>query len=154
METDKGGTKVIRHGKKLLVTVGALGALAFGGSTLANATSTPTKSTPQPAVEQTSGPDLDKVQSGDQTTPDVKSHSVRSASKSSSSASEAPGVETAPGSETAGEAPGSETAGEAPGSETAGEAPGSETAPGNDGPGGHADEPGNPNADHQFEGVE
>jgi hypothetical protein len=26
--------------------------------------------------------------------------------------------------------------------------------PGDDGPGGHADEPGNPNADHQFEGVE
>jgi len=26
--------------------------------------------------------------------------------------------------------------------------------PGDDGPGGHADEPGNPNADHQFEGQE
>lgn len=26
--------------------------------------------------------------------------------------------------------------------------------PGNDGPGGHADEPGNPNADHQFQGAE
>jgi hypothetical protein len=26
--------------------------------------------------------------------------------------------------------------------------------PGDDGPGGHADEPGNPNADHQFQGVE
>jgi hypothetical protein len=26
--------------------------------------------------------------------------------------------------------------------------------PGDDGPGGHADEPGNPGADHQFEGVE
>ena len=26
--------------------------------------------------------------------------------------------------------------------------------PGNDGPGGHADEPGNPNADHQFDGAE
>jgi hypothetical protein len=31
---------------------------------------------------------------------------------------------------------------------------GSESAPGNDGPGGHADEPGNPNADHQFQGNE
>jgi hypothetical protein len=27
-------------------------------------------------------------------------------------------------------------------------------APGNDGPGGHADEPGNANADHQFQGEE
>jgi hypothetical protein len=34
-----------------------------------------------------------------------------------------------------------------------GEQPGSEVA-GNDGPGGHADEPGNPNADHQFQGHE
>lgn len=30
----------------------------------------------------------------------------------------------------------------------------SSEVPGNDGPGGHADEPGNPNADHQFNGVE
>ena len=40
-----------------------------------------------------------------------------------------------------------------------GEAPGKEGAegsevPDDDGPGGHADEPGNPNADHQFEGKE
>jgi hypothetical protein len=136
MAIDKGETQMIKHGKKVLVTVGALSALAFGGSTLANAASTPTKSASPPAIEQTSGPDLDKVQSGDQTTPDVGSASARSVSSSSSSASEAPGVETAPGSETAGEAPGSETA----------------TA--NDGPGGHADEPGNANADNQYEGVQ
>ena len=37
--------------------------------------------------------------------------------------------------------------------EAAGEQAGSEV-PGNDGPGGHADEPADPNADHQFEGVE
>jgi hypothetical protein len=30
----------------------------------------------------------------------------------------------------------------------------SESAPANDGPGGHADEPGNANADHQFQGNE
>jgi hypothetical protein len=34
------------------------------------------------------------------------------------------------------------------------EAPGTETAANDDGPGGHADEPGNRNADHQFEGAE
>jgi hypothetical protein len=36
------------------------------------------------------------------------------------------------------------------------EAPGEEAreVPNDDGPGGHADEPANPNADHQFEGVE
>jgi hypothetical protein len=47
---------------------------------------------------------------------------------------------------------GSETTGtESPG---AGETPGSESGTASDGPGGHADEPGNPNADHQFDGVE
>jgi hypothetical protein len=40
----------------------------------------------------------------------------------------------------------------APRAETSGET-GSEMAA-NDGPGGHADEPGNPNADHQFQGQE
>jgi hypothetical protein len=37
--------------------------------------------------------------------------------------------------------------------ESTNEAAGSEV-PNNDGPGGHADEPGNPSADHQFEGQE
>ncbi len=41
---------------------------------------------------------------------------------------------------------------EAPDS-SSGESTGSEV-PGGDGPGGHADEPGNPNADHQFNGEE
>jgi hypothetical protein len=40
-------------------------------------------------------------------------------------------------------------ASETPGSENT-----SESAPSNDGPGGHADEPGNANADHQFQGNE
>jgi hypothetical protein len=43
------------------------------------------------------------------------------------------------------------------GSESAAEAPGQESAsetPGGDGPGGHADEPGNPNADTQAQGVQ
>jgi len=35
-----------------------------------------------------------------------------------------------------------------------GEARAGEEVPGDDGPGGHADEPGNPNADHQFQGEE
>lgn len=52
---------------------------------------------------------------------------------------------------TASEQPGSESTTEQPESATA--ESGSEQA-GNDGPGGHADEPGNPNADHQFEGME
>ena len=45
------------------------------------------------------------------------------------------------------------TAGDTPDTGSAAEAPGSEVA-GDDGPGGHADEPGNPTADHQATGVE
>jgi hypothetical protein len=63
---------------------------------------------------------------------------------------------TAPGDNvqdtTSPDAPGtpSESSGETPAGSEAG---GSET-PNNDGPGGHADEPGNPNADNQFQGVQ
>lgn len=58
---------------------------------------------------------------------------------------------TTPGTEQAG--PENSEKGETP--EKA-ETPGQEGSevPNDDGPGGHADEPGNPNADHQFEGVE
>jgi hypothetical protein len=51
----------------------------------------------------------------------------------------------------ASEQPGTESTTEQPEAATA--ESGSEQAA-NDGPGGHADEPGNANADHQFEGVE
>jgi cytoskeletal protein RodZ len=54
---------------------------------------------------------------------------------------------------TAATAPDVPTAGDTPDTGSAAEAPGSEVA-GNDGPGGHADEPGNPAADHQATGVE
>ena len=40
------------------------------------------------------------------------------------------------------------------GSESASTESSSESATANDGPGGHADEPGNPNADYQFQGEQ
>ena len=86
-----------------------------------------------PAVEpvQPAGADTDTLQEGDQTTPD----------------SPAAGAEAA-GAEAAGaEAAGTEKAS----TEAAGtEAPGDANLPG----GGHADDPNNANAEHQFEGVE
>jgi hypothetical protein len=62
---------------------------------------------------------------------------------------EAPGTEQSAAGEAA-EAPGTEQ----PDASEAAEQPGSESAVDSDGPGGHADEPGNANANHQFEGVE
>ena len=40
------------------------------------------------------------------------------------------------------------------GDQTAPDTGSASEVPGNDGPGGHADEPGNANADHQFQGEE
>jgi hypothetical protein len=146
---------MIKHGKKVIVTVGAVSALAFGGAALANGGSTPVKPAAQPAVEQTSGPDRDSIQSGDQTTPDVgASKTARSSSAESSSAPDTDTVQS--GDQSTPDTPGSAEQPETPGSaeqpETTGET-GSEV-PNNDGPGGHADEPGNANADHHFNGQE
>jgi hypothetical protein len=61
------------------------------------------------------------------------------------------------GNQSAPDAQGStETAGESASAEQPGtaEQPGSESAANSDGPGGHADEPGNATADHQFQGQE
>lgn len=82
----------------------------------------------QPAGEPVEpvGADTDTLQEGDQTTPD----------SAAEQAAEATGTET--------EKAGAET-------EKAGaEEPGDANLPG----GGHADDPNDPNADHQFEGVE
>jgi hypothetical protein len=132
--------KMLKQGRKILLGAGVLAALSFGGSALAAAGAAPTPVTPT-VQESTTGVDNDQVQSGDQTTPDT--------------AAEAAGTETADGAqgsqdtETQDGAQGatSSAAQEASGSESSG----SEVA-GNDGPGGHADEPGNPNADHQATG--
>jgi hypothetical protein len=68
---------------------------------------------------ESSSPDTDNIQSGDQTTPDTAAGAKVTATETGSG----------------------------------GEGAGSEVS-GNDGPGGHADEPGNSNADHQFQGQE
>lgn len=99
--------------KKVLVAIAALGALAFGGSAIAQAGSgsgqpvTTPAAQPAESTPENSATDTDKIQ--DENGKDDASEK--------------------------------------------GEAAGSET-PGDDGPGGHADEPGNANADHQFQGKE
>ena len=113
---------------KLLAGLTAVAALAFGGSALAGAASNPSPPAPPPA----SAP-ADTAQQGDQTAPDKAGATENAAETSSSEKADAP--EPAESS--------SESA-----TESASE------VPGNDGPGGHADEPGNANADHQFQGQE
>jgi len=84
-----------------------------------------TKQVP-PAPPAASAP-ADTAQQGDQTAPDTGAAASESSSESASS----------------------ESASESAASESA-----SESAATSDGPGGHADEPGNPNADYQFEGQQ
>ncbi len=115
--------------QKLVLAVAALAALALGGSVFAQAQSTPAHSAATPAHERTAGPDRDNVQSGDQSTPDAAS--TRTARHHAV-----------------------RTASERAGGENPEGGAGSESASGSDGPGGHADEPGNPSADHQFQGNE
>jgi hypothetical protein len=134
---------MFKQGKKILLGAGVLAALSFGGSALAAAGAAPTPVTP--TVQESPGIDQDQVQSGDQSAPDP--------------AAEAAGTETADGAqgtqdaETQDGSQDTESQDGAQGSSDSGmqESSGSEV-PGNDGPGGHADEPGNPNADHQASG--
>lgn len=111
--------------------------VAFAASPTAPVIAAPAAPTPA-AVEpvEPAGSETDTLQQGDQTTPDVATEAV-------GAASDAAAVEAA-GTETAGEAAGPET------EKTGVEAPGDANLPG----GGHADDPNDPNADHQFEGQE
>jgi cytoskeletal protein RodZ len=113
---------------KLLAGLTAVAALAFGGAALAGAASNPSPPAPPPA----SAP-ADTAQQGDQTAPDKEGATENAAEAPSSDKAEAT-EPTESSSESATESA-------------------SEVA-GNDGPGGHADEPGNANADHQFQGQE
>lgn len=118
---------MLKRMKTSVGAVAALGALALGGSAIASAASSHHHKASHKAhhsathkstrAGEPTGPDRDNVQSGDQSTPDVKG------SKSSETTRE-----NAP--------------------ESAGESTKS------DGPGGHADAPGDSNADHQFQGNE
>jgi hypothetical protein len=99
---------------------------------VAKVQSQPSKAKAGSAAKDSSATDSDNVQSGDQSAPDT------------GSAQEQPGTET--NDSGAQEQPGTET-------NDSGEQPGSEVS-NNDGPGGHADEPGNATADHEAQGQE
>jgi hypothetical protein len=144
-------TKMTKRIQKLVAAVAALAALALGGAVVAQA-----QSSQSAAPERISAPDRDNVQSGDQTTPDTaKPTAIRAGHRhvrvSNTSADPTGGGTGQSGDQSA---PDSGSAGETPGAENPESGAGSESAPSSDGPGGHADEPGNANADHQFQGNE
>ncbi len=116
---------------KIAASVATIGAMALGGAALANAASPGLADQHQaitataPVAEQEAAVDTDAVEFESQSEAD--------------DATEVGGVDTDATEVGAAEAP---------------ESAGSETASDSDGPGGHADEPGNANADHQFDGEE
>lgn len=117
--------------KKTIATVAALGSLALGGAVFAQAQS---GSGPQPVahVQAPSG------QSSGEASNAPDRDNVRSGDQTTPDPAGASGGEQ------------SSTAEAPDGLEQSG----AESAPNNDGPGGHADEPANPNADYQFQGQQ
>jgi hypothetical protein len=136
--------KVFKHGRKVLLGAGVLAALSFGGSALSAAGAAPVT----PVVQQSSSADTDTVQSGNQSAPDTGSKAADSAQLSGDTETQ-DGSQGTKDAETMDGPEGSNDAETQDGSQESG----SEVA-GNDGPGGHADEPGNPNANHQATGAQ
>ena len=127
---------------KIGAGLAVLAALALGGATLASAGgSPPTRSTPTPAVVVPAGAAADAETNDTGQKADAETADGTKVADTDS-------IQSENGKDDATEQPGSQ---QASGTEKA--ESGSE-APGNDCPGGHADEPGSPNADHQFEGQE
>jgi hypothetical protein len=147
---------MVKHVKKTVLGLAALVALALGGATLAQAGGTTTKPTPAPATLRTASeaPGVETAPGSDG--PNGHADEIKATSATivkDSSATDTDTVQS--GDQSAPETP--DTAGPSQSTqenrESAGETSGSETS-GNDGPGGHADEPGNANADHQSQGNE
>lgn len=159
-----------RFPRRTLAATGAalLAAMGIGGAAIAQSNgSRPAKTHSRPVAAQSgekpgveskapenSAKDPDNVQYTAPGDPDYKGagkargvviKSKKAAKRSATPTAEKPGTEQSPASES----PGTEKAG----NESSSEKAGSEVS-GDDGPGGHADEPGNPNADHQFQGQE
>jgi hypothetical protein len=116
--------------RKFIVAAASIAALAAGGSAIASAQNPAQTPAPAAAAVTQSAANAEPV--GGPDTDNIQS-----------------GDQTTPDSATA-QALGTEQSG----ASEAAESPGSESAANDDGPGGHADEPGNPTADHQFQGVQ
>jgi hypothetical protein len=126
------GSTMTKRWRSIVTAAAVIAALATGGAVFAqaqNSGSTPPAN--QPAAQPQEAP------ASEQGAPE-------------NSAADPDNVQDENGKDDAAEKAGTNEKAESP--ETPGET-GSE-APNDDGPGGHADEPGNPNADHQFQGKE
>jgi hypothetical protein len=118
---------MFKHFRKVGMGLAALMAIAVGASGLAQAGTTPQKAKVHPATKHRSAVKAQRAQ-----TTSADGDNVQS------------GDQSAPDS----------GAGENANDNANGQAESTTEQSGSDGPGGHADEPGAPNADHQFSGNE
>ena len=135
--------------KKILLSACAVTALGVGGIALAQGATTHVDSTAATATAQGNGHSGNESGSAadTQSGQDTGSAADNETSSESQDAGDTDAVES-------GDQTGPDTSQGAEASDSSsGESTDSEV-PGGDGPGGHADEPGNPNADHQFDGQE
>jgi hypothetical protein len=126
-----------RRIRKAILAVAALAALALGGAAFAQA-----QSSPGGAHEHVSKTDRDNVRSGDQKAPD----------KARASSADPVGGGTGQSGDQS--TPDTVSANDSPSAENPKTGADSESTTANDGPGGHADEPGRASADHRFQGNE
>lgn len=140
---------MVKRIRRVMVGVAALTALALGGAVFAQAQS------PSHAAERAAAPDRDNIRSGDQTTPDAPAlshttrHVVLHGSAVRSRATDGDTVQSGDQTTADGSGGGAPEQSGVDSREQSGE-----SVANGDGPGGHADEPGNPTADHQFQGNE
>jgi hypothetical protein len=138
---------MLKKTRKIVLMGGVLAAVSFGGSALAAAGAAPVQPTHKAVATTTQkAADAETNDGTTQKAADAETNDGSSAATDTETADGPQGAdtETADGSEFGNNEADQETS---DGGSAASES-GSET-PGNDGPGGHADEPGNPNAQHE-----
>jgi hypothetical protein len=137
---------MFKQGKKILLGAGVLAAISFGGSALSAAGAAPVTPVVQhpAATAPTKGATGSEMETGNEA-PGTETNDGTSQEGAQQGPQDEETQDGANDGETADGAQGAQDTETADGSS---ESSGSEV-PGNDGPGGHADEPGNPNAQNQ-----
>lgn len=131
---------------KTAAGLGAIAAMAFGGVALASGGTT--NGTPAPATVP--AVDQDNIEDANGNDDATEPNSTENEADEATEGPEAVGGTA--DTDNLQDENGADDATEQDGAEDEGSEPAE--VPGDDGPGGHADEPTNPNADHQYEGAE
>ena len=139
--------------KKLVAAIAALAALAVGGAALAQAGDTPLQNQPGAEAPEAKTPENPAADKDDVQDENGKDDATEKGEKREAPEATAP-ENSAADKDNVQDENGKDDATEEGEKREAPEGMEGNEVPGDDGPGGHADEPENPNADHQFQGEE